>query len=54
MFAILKEEFSAEDALFVHLYTDDPYIAEILDGLANYPLEELGIDVDIDTEKNLY
>ncbi|MFQ8602732.1 MAG: hypothetical protein ACLSAO_06530 [Anaerovoracaceae bacterium] len=44
LFAILKEEFSAEDALFVHLYTDDPYIAEILDGLNEYSFKELGLE----------
>ena len=44
LFTLLKEEFDAEDALFVHLYTDDPYIAEILDGLAEYSFKELGLE----------
>ena len=47
LFAILKEEFSAEDALFVHLYTDDPDISRILEELSRYSLEELGLDVNI-------
>ncbi|MFQ8602733.1 MAG: hypothetical protein ACLSAO_06535 [Anaerovoracaceae bacterium] len=55
MYESLKLKMNTEEAFLTYSYAIlDAEERELLKALDKYSLEELGIDVDIDTEKNLY